>query len=157
MAIFGVPPYGIGTPAVVARVRGKVYRNPYTGRQNGARKIDPVARDYVIDTTTGQSVGMTPAQQQVYLAVKTAKGSSAMRELGQTLLKIKRIGPNIERQVDMILRGAVDHIVKAGVIEVVETLVVMVRTGVVLFRLRWRDISTSDVQTTDVAELPMAA
>lgn len=150
MAIFGVQPYGIGTNAVATDGGGKAITNPYSGAQNGSRKIDPYTRDYVFDSTTGRIQGMTNAQQLVYLAVRTDKGSSAMRALGQELMRIERITSNFVRRVDDTLRAAVQHIVDRKLIVVLGTQVDIVRPGVARARLRWRDLETGDEEATEI-------
>lgn len=150
MAIFGSQPYAPGTPRVTLNTRGVPNRNPYTGAQNGSRKIDPATRDFVIDPATGQSLGMTNAQQLVYMAFKTDLGSSAMREIGQKLAKIKRIGPSFALEVDVELRRVVQHIVDQKVIEVVGTSVQIVRPGAARASLRFRDVETQGELGIDV-------
>lgn len=138
---FGSSPYGIGTPAVADALGGSTLRDASTGEQLGSRKIDPATGDYVLDEN-GRILGMSSITQLVLLAVSTTKGSAAMRQLGQELRKIDRITSNLPRRVDNTLRAAVQHIVNRGLIEVVGTEVEVVRPGVVLARMRWRDLSS---------------
>lgn len=153
MAIYGRQPYGEGTAAVALDGGGKPITNPYSGLQNGSRKIDPFTRDYVVDSTTGRPQGMTNAQQLVYLAVRTDKGSSAMRALGQELMRIQRITSNFVRRVDDTLKSAVQHIVDRGIIQVVGTQVDIVRPGVAKARIRWRDLETGNVEVTEIGHI----
>lgn len=151
---YGPAPYGVGTPAVLPTSSGRVLTVLGTGEQSGARLIDPITRDYVIDAN-GRCVGMDAVQQLVYLAVATSKGTSAMRSLGQELKQIKRITSNFEKRVDETLRAAVQHIVDRGLIEYVGTSVRIVEKPggkLASIHLRWRDVSTGKEDTTFVGE-----
>lgn len=138
---FGTSPYGIGVPATAAAPGGKVLRDPNTGQATGSRRIDPVTKDYVLDEH-GRILGMSNTRQLVLMAVTTAKGSAAMRQLGHEIFRIGRVSPNFERRVDFELRRAVQHLVDRDLIEVVEVQVRLLKAGVALARLRWRDLST---------------
>lgn len=156
MAIYGAEPYGPGTPAVAPALGGKTLTDPSTGQQLGSRKIDPTTGQYVIDPSTGRIAGMTNAQQLVYLATRTRKGSSALQGLGQTLADIERIGAGFEKRVDTILRDAVQTLVDRGIITVDSVDVQKVKTPdgrtVVFVNLRWRDVSTGQPETTLVSD-----
>ena len=147
---FGSSPYGIGTPSTAPEQGGKILRDLFTGETQGSRRIDPLTKDYVLDDF-GRIVGMVDVQQLVLLAVSTDKGSSAVRQLGQDLKKIDRIGTNTVRRIDVTLRAAVQHLVDRDLIEVVDTKVTVVRPGVVLANLRWRDLNTGLVETTSTS------
>lgn len=144
---FGSSPYGIGTPAVAEASGGKILRNASTGKSTGSLLIEN--GNYVFDDN-GRLLGMDDVKQLVYLAVRTTKGSSAMRELGQTLRKIDRITSNIERRVDATLREAVKHLVDKQLVEVTSVTVEHVREGVVIARMAWRNLLTGDADTESV-------
>lgn len=146
---FGTSPYGLGTPAVASDLGGSILRDETTGEARGSRKIDPSTGDYVLDDT-GRIAGMSDIHQLVILAVSTTKGSAAVRRLGQELKLIDRITPSTPRRIDATLRAAVQHLVNPGLIEVVDTDVSVVRSGVVLARLHWRDLTTGKVHDTPV-------
>ena len=152
MAIYGVQPYGIGTPAPVTAATGIALKDPVEGQQQGSRKINPATGDYVLDTTSMRIQGMSDTKQLVLLAVNTTKGSSAMRSLGHEIRSIDRITSNFVRRVDSTLRMAVQHIVNRGLIEVVSVDVEVVRPGVALARLRWRDLSSGVEDETLIGE-----
>ena len=152
MTIFGAQPYGVGTATVAQDLGGSTLKDAAgTGIQQGSRKIDPKTKDYVIDPATGRIQGMSNAQQLVYLAVNTTLGASALRSLGQEIMLIDRITSNFERRVDTTLRRAVQHIVDRGLIEVVDTQVTILRPGVAVALLLWRDLSSGDDDSTPVA------
>lgn len=149
MAIFGAQPYGVGTPTVAQDGGGSVAVNPYSGEVEGSRRIDPRTKDYVIDSTTGRILGMTNTQQLVLMAINTEKGSSAMQALGHELRTIDRITTNFERRVDTVLRAAVSHLVRAELIEVQGTEVVVLGPGRAFARLLWRDTESGVEDSTD--------
>lgn len=138
---FGSSPYGIGTPATAPEQGGALLRDTVTGQTRGARRIDPLARDYVLDEN-GRLLGVDNIKQLVQLAISTSRGSAAMRRLGQALREIDRVSPNFQRRVDQALREAVQHLVNDDLIEVVGTEVQILRSGVAFARLRWRDLET---------------
>lgn len=146
---FGSSPYGIGTPAAATESGGSILRDETTGQAWGSRKIDPVTKDYVLDDN-GRILGMSDVHQLVLLAVSTTKGSSAMRQLGQEIKGIDRITTNFVRRVDTTLRAAVQHLVDKELIEVLGVTVDVVRPGVTLARLRWRDLASGEVELTEV-------
>lgn len=148
---FGSSPYGLGTPSTAPSVGGVVLRDAFTGESTGSRKIDPFTGDYSVDAH-GRILGMSDTQQLVLMAVRTDKGSSAMRSLGHSLRSIERITTNFTRRVDAELRAAVQHIVNRGLIAVLETSVELVRPGVALARLRWRDLAAGVEQETLIGD-----
>ena len=75
-----------------------------------------------------------------------------MRSLGHEIRSIDRITSNFVRRVDSTLRMAVQHIVNRGLIEVVSVDVEVVRPGVALARLRWRDLSSGVEDETLIGE-----
>ncbi len=144
---FGISPYGIGTPITAPVPGGEILRHVVTGEACGGRRIE--RGDYVFDEY-GRPSGMPNAHQLVLLAVSTAKGSSAMIELGHNIRSIERITSNIVYQVSTTVRAAVAHIVERGLIEVVDVVVEQVRPGTVRARLRWRDLSSGVASETEI-------
>jgi hypothetical protein len=146
---FGTGPYGLGTPATATSIGGSILRDTTTGESLGSRQIDPLTKDYVLDDN-GRLLGMSDVKQLVLIAVSTTKGSSAMRELGHELRSIDRITANFAARVRNTLLAAVQHIVDRRLIEVLDVVVELVRPGVAKVRLRWRDVSTQNEETTEV-------
>lgn len=146
---FGSSPYGIGTPAVAEAAGGKLLRDSVSGKSTGSLLIQD--GDYVFDEN-GRLLGMDDVKQLVYLAVKTTKGSSAMRELGQTIRKIDRITSNIEYRVEATLRAAVKHLIDKELVEIISVKVEQIREGVVIARMAWRNLLTgkADAESVDL-------
>jgi hypothetical protein len=146
---FGSTPYGLGSPATAPARGGALLRDATTGQSRGSRKINPSTRDYELDEY-GRLLGMSDVHQLVLLAVSTTKGSAAMRTLGHELRKIERISANFIRRVESALTTAVQHLVDAGLVEVVDVEVELVRPSVARARLRWRDLTTGLDEETEV-------
>jgi hypothetical protein len=141
---YGSSPYGLGTPAVASPLEGSILRDDTTNETWGSRRIDPSTGDYVLDDN-GRVLGMHDTKHLVLLAVKTDKGSSALRSLGHELRSIDRITPNFARRVDSTMRAAVQHLINRKLIEFIDTRVQIVRPGVAFVRLRWRDLLTGQL------------
>ena len=150
---FGAMPLG-GSPFGLAEVDrgeglgGAVLRDPATGESTGSRRIDPTKRDYVLDEH-GRALGMHDIQQLVFLAVATAKGSSAMVSLGQTLSTIQVIDAGIERSVAGVLTEALAHLTGPRLISILGISVVRLRPGAIVTRLRWRDLTAQTNHTLE--------
>lgn len=148
---YGQSPYGIGQPADDDPNGGGPLRDQFTGQTTGSRRIDPRSRDYVL-SEFGRIRGMSDTQQLVLLAVSTERGSSAVRELGHQLRTIKLITANFERQVDSILRAALEHLVSRSMIEIKSILVERQPTpGRAYARVVWRDTATGRDDQTEVS------
>jgi hypothetical protein len=113
----GTTSAGYGTPPTAPTLTGKVYQDPSSGVVQGGRYIDAALRDYRLNEDN-RLAGMNYVQQMVYLAVRTEQTSSALRELGHTLHTIKVITENFEFRVLTVLTQAVQHLITAGLIQV---------------------------------------
>lgn len=140
---YGSSRYGIGTASQAPIPGGSVLRDPQTGASSGSRRIDPVTRDYVVDSS-GRALGMNDVQQLVEIAIQTVKYSSAMNSLGQRLGDIDVIGDNIERQVRNVLEEAVAHLTSRNLVEIVSVVVTRLHPGAIRILFRWRDLTTGE-------------
>ncbi len=91
----GTSPFGVGTPASATE--------PPSGPA-GSRYLNPVTRDYEVDSSTGQFKQMPGTRQRVLLTVLTVRDSSGVRGFGVKLPP--RMGETFERQVENELRRA---------------------------------------------------
>lgn len=78
----------------------------------GARYIDLQTGDYAVDDN-GHFIGMDSVQQQVLMCMFTNFGSAAS-PIGQTLLNIKVISPNIAGQVQSAVQSALANLINNG-------------------------------------------
>lgn len=94
----GSSPFGVGTPASATV--------PPSGPA-GSRFLDPVTRDYAVDSTTGQFKQMPGTRQRVLLTCLTVRDSSGVRGFGVKLPG--RMGDTFERQVENEIRRALRY------------------------------------------------
>jgi hypothetical protein len=144
----GLTPAGLGDLSG-SGVTGFLFKSPTTGESLDCRKIDPRTKRYVFGED-GRIQGMTSAQQNVYLAVSTDLGSSAVREIGNTLKTIKTIGRAFENQLRQVYVNALSRLVNAGHIELVSIEPQRFGTTGAFVLVRWRDLSSKQIQTTEV-------
>jgi len=88
---------GYGSPSVANSTSKKLLLDEF-GVQRNAVKIDTVTGDFVRDPVTGIHLGMDSVQQQVYLALRTLKGSAVVQNLG-IAFKIKTLSETTEQKV----------------------------------------------------------
>lgn len=152
MAGFGHQPAGStsagwGTPALADLPGGDILRDPATGARMGSRRINPLTRDYEIDAH-GRLLGEMQVRHLVQMAVRTLKGSSAMRTLGLNTSAMSRITGDFERRLAGALTNAVQHLTDAKLIEVLGVSEYRagarggLKEGRVYARFRWRDLTT---------------
>lgn len=135
----GTMPYGVGTPNTGAGNTGKTLVDA-GGTPQGSRYIDPVARDYVMNTD-GRLVGQDNVEHLVSMAMLTVKGSSAVPSLGLDEPS-GVIGINFERTREAQVRLALGDLVKRGLIAIVS--IKTDRTNrPVLTRAVYRDLTTN--------------
>ena len=144
----GLSPAGFGTPATATVPEGAFLRDTKNGRSLGARKIDPVTKDYVLDDN-GRILGVNYVRHVVQMSVHTERGSAVVQAMGHRLRTIDRITPNIEAQILATLTEAVSPLVTQGLIEVVGFSHFVagndlngLNRGAVYGRFQWRDLTT---------------
>lgn len=145
----GTSPFGFGAPATASPTVGK----PLTkadGSQGDARKIDPVTKDYVIDPTTGRTVGFDGVQQQVYLALVTVKGSSAVADLGQEFTSLKLIPENIQALVEDKVREALAALIQKNKVQLIRVDTELNRNKALAIRVKWMDLTKRTTSETVV-------
>lgn len=144
----GMSSAGYGEPSTATGISGAFLRDTKTGKSLGARKIDPLTRDYVLDAN-GRILGVGYVQHVVQMSLHTEEGSAVVQEMGHRLRTIERITPNVERQILAILTKAVQPLINQGLIEVLGFSHFVAGTGVnglprgrVHGRFSWRDLTT---------------
>lgn len=144
----GSSPAGLGAPDVAPKHDGGVLRDPVTLASLGGRYLDPNTRQYVT-TADGRMVGMTRAQQHVALIIATELGSSTVLEMGNRLRSIKTIGASFENELRQVWVDAFARASAAGIVELLGVEPQRVGKTGAFMRLRWRDVETGEVRTTD--------
>lgn len=149
----GRTPAGFGTSTAANVFEGGFLRDEVTNATLGARLINPKTKAFVLDSN-GRLLGMKSVRQAVLIAIHTVRNSSAVRDLGNRLTSIKRIGASFEKQVLDVLTEALRPLITAGLVEVVGFSQFRagdgsngMLPGAVFGRLKWRDLTTK--QTFD--------
>jgi hypothetical protein len=142
---------GWGVPATANAPGGVVFRDPYTGVSLTGRRIDPVTKQFVIDAN-GRALGMTTAQQGMYLALRTVRNSSAARGLGQTFSNIRDIGPDYTRRVTDAVNIACADLVSKKIVQIISVTVLTPQLGPnsEFLTVAWLDLTTKQERTTSV-------
>lgn len=148
---FGGGPYGIGTPAVSYTSGGKAlpiadYRNPKAGAQR-ARWINPLTKRFEVDTN-GQIVGMDAVQQQVYLALRTIRGTALPDSLGSDILSTQDVGDDFAARMRVAVDRALTRLIAAKLISVVSVDVSQFAEDGRFIRVRWLNLATKQERTT---------
>ncbi len=148
----GIQPAGTSSAGIGAPTEG----NPQSGvifegldrTSNGSRYIDQRTRDFVMNAD-GRASGMPNAAHLVQVAITTELNSSSMNGLGQELKKLDRITPNFKKRVLGVLTQALQHLINAKIIEVVDFADYKssqtdrgLSPGRVYGRLLWRDLTS---------------
>lgn len=146
---FGSSSYSLGTPAITDGSPGEILYDPDTGRSEGSRYINPATRDFQLDAS-GRLRGQLNVRHLVQMAIQTAKGSAAVRELGFDTSDLDVITSDTERRLSQALEEAVAHLVAANLI--VSLGVTRYRAGPsdglvagrVYSKFNWRDVATGE-------------
>ncbi len=146
----GTSPFGFGSPATTDVNVGRALAMTDGIRTQGdARYIDPKTRDYAVDSDTGRILGMTSAQQRVYLALVTVKGSAADPTLGTDVRQVQTLAVNSIARIENATRAALAQLVNERAIRVV-SIDVSVSGTVASIVVRWTDLSNAQTQVTTV-------
>ncbi len=135
----GSSPCGFGTPATADAP-------PVPAAASEARKIDPVTRDYALDSLD-RIDGMSGTAQRVLLAMTTLRNSSAQRDLGLDEAS-DRITSSTKQTAEDSIRRALAPIVADGAIAIRSIDVTITGTRVAR-RVRWADLQTGTDEVTD--------
>jgi phage gp46-like protein len=148
-----VLPIPYGTSLFVPPTPTPPDRREYVGQNNqilSARLIDPATQDYVINTANGQFKGMDVVQQQVYLSLITVFDTSAQNGLGNKLLQIKLVTPNIIQQCTSACQQALSTLLNNGSVILNAVNVVINGPGQIIVQVIWTENSTTTQQTTNL-------
>lgn len=144
----GSTPIGCGLPAT-ADVITKTIWVTAEGAQGTAPEIDPVTRDYVVDSY-GHTRGYSTIQQQVYLALFTIKGSAADFNFGLDTSTLDKRTSNTAKRADTAVRAALKRLVDKRAIAIVSVDLKTLSPTSVRLEVNWRDTATDTLNTTRV-------
>jgi hypothetical protein len=151
-ASFGGSIYGFGTPATETITPGRPMENQNQNMSLDARLIDTNTRDFVINLD-GNTAGMTSVSQQVFLAMATTLGSSAVASVGNQIKEMQTLNPAYQSQIIGYTQSALSGLVSAGFISIVNITVtplvyLTVVTGATV-NLFWMDNSQNKMQQSN--------
>ena len=131
---------GFGTPATADAP-------PVPAAAAEARKIDPVTKDYALDSLD-RIDGMSGTSQRVLLAMSTVRDSAVQRDLGLGAPP-DRIVSTTRVELEDDVRRALSALVRDGAISI-RSIDVTIAGSRVQRRVRWTDLLTgTDEVTTD--------
>jgi hypothetical protein len=141
-APLGSSSFGYGAPTRASSTSAKLYLDE-RGVLRNAAAVDAVTGDLVRDPLTGIHRGMNSTQQQVYLAVRTIKGSSIVQRLG-ILTKVKVITDTTAQKVRSEVNTALADLVSRGLITVGTIDVQRVRATGIRVHVYWTDLTNGE-------------
>lgn len=150
LAKMGTSLYGYGSPDTTTGPSTPIYIDGANGAQQDARKIDPFTGRYIL-TTQGNAQGMSGIQQRVLIAIKTARNSAGVQDLGNPSGTIQKVGRDVQKQISDAYRLALKTMTDAKDIEIVgiDFAPPFSPTGQFL-TLRWRDLTTTTEHSTTI-------
>ena len=146
----GTSAAGYGVPDTGTVPNGALLPDPITGLPQTGRNVNTATGSYTF-TADGRTQGMATVPQLVLLAIKTARGSSALGPFGLDMSKVQEQGTNFERQMSAAIAGALSNLVRQGLVTIVSFQMLPVDNpdGVAPY-VRWRDNTTGTFNATAV-------
>lgn len=146
MSPFGTAPFGFGSVVQanpnVGRVFGKANNSVGSGKF-----INPETRDYQMDPNTGRLIGQDSAQQLVYLALITVKGTSIVTGMGQEFSTIKTVSDDFLVKATNLVKASLKLLIDTRVIVLNEVKIDLVNNKATdpnraaRIRIFWTDIA----------------
>lgn len=140
----GTSPHGLGSPSEgFATTGAPPFRSQASGVGQTGRFIDPSLRDYVM-LSDGTLAGMPSVQQLVELAILG-------RAFRGRLSSLDRMGSNFVAAVRTVVDIALRDLVVRGLIRVVTVEAARVTPNRARVLVRWQDLVTGRVVTTEAS------
>lgn len=146
LASLGSSPLGFGSPSRANSTTAKLYLSP-TGQKRNAAAIDTVTGDLQRDATTGIHQGMDGVQQQVYIALRTLKGSAVVLNLG-IAFKPTTISETTTRKLQDAVRAALSDLVSRQLVRVDDVKAERVKMTGILVIVRWTNLTTNETNVS---------
>lgn len=146
LAPMGSSPLGYGSPSQTNSTTAKLYLASDGTRRNAA-SIDTVTGDFQRDPTTGIHLGMDGVQQQVYLALRTLKGSSIVLNLGLSF-KMTTLSETTARKVEESVRSALSDLVTRQLVRVDKVTAERVKITGLLVIVNWTNLTTNETNVS---------
>lgn len=146
LAPFGSSRLGFGAPAQTNSTTAKLYLAADGLRKNAAF-IDTVSGDVSRDPNTGVHLGMDGVQQQVYLALRTLKGSAIVQNLGISF-KMTVISETTVRKVEDAVRSALADLVLRQLVKIGKITVERVKMTAISITVTWTNLTTNETNVS---------
>jgi hypothetical protein len=146
LAPLGSTPFGFGSPALANSTSVKLYLASDNTRRNAAQ-IDSVSGDILRNPANGIHTGMDAVAQQVYLALRTLKNSSIVKNLG-IAFNVKTISETTARKLADEVRLALADLVNRRLVEIVKISSDRVKVTGVRVAVEWRNLTNGETNVT---------
>jgi len=141
----GVTGVGYGTPYTLNSTAAKLFLDA-SGVQRNAAQIDPRSGD-MVRGPDGIHRGMDSTGQQVYLALRTARGSVPIKNFGFGFVS-KTIDSTTTQKIQDAVRLALAPLTQRGLITLDEVTVVRSKTNAVEVSVKWTNTTNAETNTT---------
>jgi hypothetical protein len=145
IASLGSTALGFGAPTKTNSTTAKLYATS-SGRGNAAQ-VDTETGDMVRDGTTGIHRGMDGVQQQVYLALRTLKGSAVVSTLG-IAFKATTISETTARRVQDAVRLALADLSLRQLVRVDEVTSERVKMTGLRVSVKWTNLTNGETNVS---------
>lgn len=145
-APLGSCPFGFGSPAKLNSTAALLFLDAQKVRRN-AVQLNAVTGDVIRDASTGVHMGMDGVQQQVYLALRTLKGSAIVQNLGVSF-KVKTISETTARKLEQEARAALSDLVLRQLVEIVKITSERVKMTAVSISVTWKNLTNGETNVT---------
>jgi hypothetical protein len=133
-------------PVTYPSIDRRLYVAPTSNAVGDSRYINPTTGDYLFNES-GKIAGFFGVQQQVYLSLVTALGSSASVTLGDTIDTIRVIGNNISYDINNAITLALAPLVNAGQITLNGIIIAQPNSSTaVVVDVKWTDLTVNNSQ-----------
>ncbi len=143
-APLGSSPLGFGVPARLNSTSAKLFLDDQLGRRNAVH-INPVSGDFTRGAD-GVHTGMDSVAQQVYLALRTLRGSAIVRTLG-VAFNVKVINETTARKLEQEARAALADLTTRRLVEIVSVTSTRVKLTGIRIEVRWKNLTTGETDT----------
>ena len=141
-APLGSSAFGYGSPSVSNSTSAQVLLDEFGSKRN-AMKIDTVTGDFVRNADTGIHLGMDSVQQQVYLALRTLKGSAVIQTLG-IAFKITTLSETTEQKVKEAVADALSQLTARSLIRIDNVEAKRVKMTGLSVAVTWSNLTTNE-------------
>ena len=148
IGLFGAGTFGAGygAPFTINSTAARVFLDAQGIKRNAAQ-IDPKTGDFVRDPQTGIHRGMDSVAQQVYLSLRTVRGSSIVPAFGFGFKSLTISETTAQKARDAV-NEALQYLVDAGLVEIVSIDVKRIKITAIEIKVQWRTLTNGETNTT---------